>query len=145
MRYSFCEDAKKLRPDMTFGADIIAGFPTETDAHFQNSLKLVEDCDLTWLHVFPYSKREGTPAAKIPKQVPGPEIKARAAQLRAAGDDKVMRHLAAQIGRTHNVLMENPHMGRTEQFTEVRFDKAQTEGSIVTAQIIGQLGQQLTA
>jgi threonylcarbamoyladenosine tRNA methylthiotransferase MtaB len=140
----FCEDAKKLRPDMTFGADIIAGFPTETDAHFQNSLKLVEDCDLTWLHVFPYSKREGTPAAKIPKQVPGPEIKARAAQLRAAGDDKVMRHLAAQIGRTHSVLMENPHMGRTEQFTEVRFDAAQTEGAIVKAKITGRQGNQLT-
>lgn len=140
----FCEEAKKLRPDMTFGADIIAGFPTETDAHFQNSLKLVEDCDLTWLHVFPYSKREGTPAAKIPKQVPGPEIKARAAQLRAAGDDKVMRHLAAQIGRTHSVLMENPHMGRTEQFTEVRFDEAQTEGAIVKAKITGRQGNQLT-
>ena len=140
----FCEDAKKLRPDMTFGADIIAGFPTEADAHFQNSLKLVEDCDLTWLHVFPYSKREGTPAAKIPKQVPGPEIKARAAQLRAAGDDKVMRHLAAQIGRTHSVLMENPHMGRTEQFTEVRFDEAQTEGAIVKAKITGRQGNQLT-
>ena len=140
----FCEEAKKLRPDMTFGADIIAGFPTETDAHFQNSLKLVEDCDLTWLHVFPYSKREGTPAAKIPKQVPGPEIKARAAQLRAAGDDKVMRHLAAQIGRTHSVLMENPHMGRTEQFTEVRFDAARTEGAIVKAKITGRQGNQLT-
>lgn len=140
----FCEEAKKLRPDMTFGADIIAGFPTETEAHFQNSLKLVEDCDLTWLHVFPYSKREGTPAAKIPKQVPGPEIKARAAQLRAAGDDKVTRHLAAQIGRTHSVLMENPHMGRTEQFTEVRFDEAQTEGAIVKAKIAGRQGNQLT-
>ena len=65
----FTDEAKKLRPDMTFGADIIAGFPTETDAHFENSLKLVTDCDLTWLHVFPYSKRKGTPAAKIPKQV----------------------------------------------------------------------------
>lgn len=140
----FCEDAKKLRPDMTFGADIIAGFPTESDAHFENSLKLVEDCDLTWLHVFPYSKREGTPAAKIPSQVSGPTIKARAAQLRAAGDAQVAKHLAAQIGKTHSILMENPHMGRTEQFTEVHFSTPQVEGNIVKATIIGQAANQLT-
>ncbi|MBU2936050.1 MULTISPECIES: tRNA (N(6)-L-threonylcarbamoyladenosine(37)-C(2))-methylthiotransferase MtaB [Pacificibacter] len=141
----FCEDAKKLRPDMTFGADIIAGFPTETDAHFENSLRLVSDCDLTWLHVFPYSKREGTPAAKIPSQVNGNVIKARAAQLRAAGDSQVQRHLTAQIGRTHHILMENPNMGRTEQFTEVHFDRAQAEGSLVTATILGLDGTQLIA
>ena len=140
----FCEDAKKLRPDMTFGADIIAGFATESDAHFENSLKLVGDCDLTWLHVFPYSKREGTPAAKIPSQVSGPIIKARAAQLRAAGDAQVAKHLAAQIGKTHSILMENPHMGRTEQFTEVHFSTPQIEGDIVRATIIGQAANQLT-
>ncbi|SHG93890.1 threonylcarbamoyladenosine tRNA methylthiotransferase MtaB [Cognatishimia maritima] len=139
----FTEEAKRLRPEMTFGADIIAGFPTETDAHFENSLKLVTDCDLTWLHVFPYSKREGTPAAKIPSQVPGPVIKARAAQLRAAGDAQVATHLASQIGRTHHILMENPHMGRTEQFTEVQFDAPQVEGSVVTATITGQRDGQL--
>jgi threonylcarbamoyladenosine tRNA methylthiotransferase MtaB len=141
----FAEEARKLRPDMTFGADIIAGFPTETDAHFENSLKLVTDCDLTWLHVFPYSKREGTPAAKIPSQVNGNIIKDRAARLRAAGDAQVQKHLAAQIGRTHHILMENPHMGRTEQFTEVTFATPQTEGAIVTAVITGQQGTQLTA
>ena len=141
----FAEEARKLRPDMTFGADIIAGFPTETDAHFENSLKLVTDCDLTWLHVFPYSKREGTPAAKIPSQVNGNIIKDRAASLRAAGDAQVQKHLAAQIGRTHHILMENPHMGRTEQFTEVTFATPQTEGAIVTAVITGQQGTQLTA
>ena len=140
----FCEDAKKLRPDMTFGADIIAGFPTESDAHFANSLKLVHDCDLTWLHVFPYSKREGTPAAKIPSQVSGPTIKARAAQLRAAGDAQVAKHLAAQVGKTHSILMENPHMGRTEQFTEVHFSTPQVEGDIVKATITGQAANQLT-
>jgi len=139
----FCEDAKKLRPEMTYGADIIAGFPTETDAHFENSLKLVKDCDLTWLHVFPYSKREGTPAAKIPTQVPGPVIKARAAKLRAAGDAQIASHLSAQIGKDHHILMENPHMGRTEQFTEVHFDAPQIEGAIVKAQIIGQCDGQL--
>lgn len=141
----FCEEAKKLRPEMTFGADIIAGFPTETDAHFENSLKLVTDCDLTWLHVFPYSKREGTPAAKIPSQVPGPVIKTRAAQLRAAGDAQVAAHLTSQIGRTHHILMENPHMGRTEQFTEVHFEAPQVEGSVVTAKILGQQDGQLVA
>ena len=141
----FAEDARKLRPDMTFGADIIAGFPTETDAHFENSLNLVRDCDLTWLHVFPYSKREGTPAAKIPSQVNGNIIKDRAARLRAAGDAQVQKHLAAQIGKTHHILMENPHMGRTEQFTEVTFATPQTEGAIITAVITGQQGTQLTA
>ncbi|WP_127113203.1 tRNA (N(6)-L-threonylcarbamoyladenosine(37)-C(2))-methylthiotransferase MtaB [Shimia sediminis] len=142
---AFCEEARHLRPDMTFGADIIAGFPTETEAHFENSLKLVTDCDLTWLHVFPYSKREGTPAAKIPKQVNGNVIKDRAARLRAAGDLQVKNHLQAQIGKTHHILMENAHMGRTAQFTEVLFAKTQEEGQIVTAPIIGLNGIQLTA
>ena len=141
----FAEEARKLRPDMTFGADIIAGFPTESEAHFENSLKLVTDCDLTWLHVFPYSKREGTPAAKIPKQVDGKVIKERAARLRAAGDAQVQKHLAAQVGRTHRILMENPHMGRTEQFTEVTFEAAQDEGQIVTSVITGASKGQLTA
>ena len=140
----FAEEARKLRPEMTFGADIIAGFPTETEAHFENSMKLVEQCDLTWLHVFPYSKREGTPAAKIPTQVNGNIIKERAARLRALGAKQVEKHLQAQLGKTHQVLMENPHMGRTAQFTEVHFDMPQTEGQIVTAVIKGVQGQQLT-
>lgn len=141
----FTEEARRLRPDMTFGADIIAGFPTETDAHFENSLKLVEECDLTWLHVFPYSKREGTPAARIPSQVDGNVIKARAARLRDAGARQVQRHLAAQVGQNHRVLMENPHMGRTEQFTEVRFDSAQIEGALVQTTITGHASGHLTA
>ncbi|OWU80895.1 tRNA (N(6)-L-threonylcarbamoyladenosine(37)-C(2))-methylthiotransferase MtaB [Phaeobacter sp. 22II1-1F12B] len=141
----FTEEARRLRPDMTFGADIIAGFPTETDAHFENSLKLVEECDLTWLHVFPYSKREGTPAARIPSQVDGNVIKARAARLRDAGARQVQRHLAAQVGQNHRVLMENPHMGRTEQFTEVRFDSAQIEGALVQTTITGHVSGHLTA
>ena len=141
---AFCEEAKRLRPDMTYGADIIAGFPTETDAMFENSLKLVEECDLTWLHVFPYSPRNGTPAAKMPA-VNGKVIKARAAQLRNAGDAKVRAHLSKQIGMTHHILMENPTMGRTEQFTEVTFETDQIEGQIVTAPILGQTSTQLTA
>ena len=141
----FTQEARSLRPDITFGADIIAGFPTETEAHFQNALKLVTECDLTWLHVFPYSKRQGTPAAKIPAQVDGPTIKSRAARLRAAGDLQVQKHLAAQIGRNHHILMESPHMGRTEQFTEVEFAAPQTEGRLLSARIIGQNGTRLTA
>ncbi|WP_170582372.1 tRNA (N(6)-L-threonylcarbamoyladenosine(37)-C(2))-methylthiotransferase MtaB [Ruegeria arenilitoris] len=141
----FTEEARRLRPEITFGADIIAGFPTETEAHFENSLKLVTDCDLTWLHVFPYSKREGTPAARIPQQVNGKVTKQRAARLREAGDAQVVRHLEAQLGKTHHILMENPHMGRTEQFTEVTFANAQPEGQIVTAAITGVRDQQLVA
>ena len=141
----FAEEARKLRPDMTFGADIIAGFPTETEAQFENSLALVEACDLTWLHVFPYSARPGTPAARIPNKVDGGTIKARAARLRAAGEAQVTRHLAAQVGRTHRILMEAPDMGRTEQFTEVRFARSQPEGDIVTARIAGTADQTLLA
>ncbi len=141
----FTEEARKLRPDMTFGADIIAGFPTETEAHFENSMTLVTDCGLTWLHVFPYSKREGTPAARIPQQINGNVIKDRAARLRAAGAVQVAKHLTAQIGGTHHILMENPNMGRTEQFTEVTFSSPQTEGKIVTATITGKTDTQLTA
>lgn len=131
---SFAQEARRLRPDMTFGADIIAGFPTETEAHFENSLRLVEDCNLTWLHVFPYSPRAGTPAARMPA-VNGKLIKDRAARLRAVGAAQVARHLAAQNGVTHQILMESPEMGRTEQFAEVRFDTPQTEGAIVSARI----------
>ena len=140
----FCEDARKLRPDMTYGADIIAGFPTETDAMFENSLKLITDCDLTWLHVFPYSPRPGTPAAKMPA-VNGRAIKDRATRLRAAGDVQVAKHLSAQIGKTHAILMENPRMGRTAQFTEVTFETDQPESQIVTARITGQDKQNLIA
>ena len=133
---AFCEQARKLRPDMVFGADIIAGFPTETDEMFQGSLDLVRDCDLTWLHVFPYSARKGTPAAKMPP-VNGTTIKARAAALRAAGQAQVTRHLAAQPGAHHAVLMETPRMGRTAQFTETLFETDQSVGQIVAAHITG--------
>jgi threonylcarbamoyladenosine tRNA methylthiotransferase MtaB len=140
----FSEDARKLRPDMTFGADIIAGFPTETEAHFENSLKLIDDCALTWLHVFPYSPRQGTPAARMPA-VNGKDITVRAARLRAAGDVAVAKHLSAQLGKTHQVLMENPRMGRTEQFTEVTFETDHPESQIITAKIIGIRENRLTA
>jgi threonylcarbamoyladenosine tRNA methylthiotransferase MtaB len=138
----FAKEARALRPDMTFGADIIAGFPTETEAHFENALRLVDECDLTWLHVFPYSPRPGTPAARMP-QLDGPTIKARAARLRDAGALQVAKHLRAQVDQTHHILMENSHMGRTAQFTEVLFETKQTEGKIVTARITGHSETQL--
>jgi threonylcarbamoyladenosine tRNA methylthiotransferase MtaB len=142
---AFCEEAQRLRPEMTFGADIIAGFPTETEAHFENSLKLVQDCNLTWLHVFPYSSRPGTPAAKIPNKVNGTVIKERAARLRDAGQAAVQRHLEQQIGRDHKVLIESADMGRTEQFAEVHFATPQPVGEIVAARISGQTATQLQA
>jgi threonylcarbamoyladenosine tRNA methylthiotransferase MtaB len=131
----FAEDARRLRPEMTFGADIIAGFPTETDAMFENALSLVKDCDLTWLHVFPYSAREGTPAARMPA-VPGPVVRERAARLRAVGAEQVRHHLVRQVGQAHRVLMESTTMGRTEQFAEVSFRTARDEGTIVPATIV---------
>lgn len=133
---AFCDEARRLRPDIIFGADIIAGFPTETEDMFANSLKLIDDCGLTFLHVFPYSARKGTPAARMP-QVNGAEIKDRAMRLRAAGQTALARHLAEQVGKVHQVLMESPVLGRTEQFTEVTFAEPRAEGEIVTAQIKG--------
>ena len=130
----FTQDALRLRPDMTFGADIIAGFPTETDTHFTNSLALVAECNLTWLHVFPYSVREGTPAAQMP-QVNGKVIKSRAAQLRALGKRQIQNHLKSQVGQNHQVLMERPHKGRTQQFAEVIFAAPQSEGVVVSTLI----------
>jgi len=131
---AFCEKARALRPDMVFGADIIAGFPTETESMFRNSLKLVSDCDLTWLHVFPYSSRPGTPAARMP-QVPGPVIRERAARLRALGHEMVERHLSEQVERTHRILLEAPRLGRTEQFAHVVLDQDGPVGEIVTVTV----------
>ena len=140
----FCEDARKMRPEITFGADIIAGFPTETDEHFESSVNLVRDCGLTWLHIFPYSRREGTPAARMP-QVNGNQIKRRAAILRDLGTKQIKSHLSSQLGKDHSILMENGYMGRTEQFTEVKFDKEQIEGSIVLGKITDANEKQLFA
>ncbi len=140
----FCEEARRLRPDMVFGADLIAGFPTETEAMFQQSLNLVADCGLTFLHVFPFSPRKGTPAARMP-QLPGPVIKDRAARLRAAGQAALAAHLAAQVGQRHHVLTEGPRLGRTEQFTEVAFASDQPEGQLQWVQITGHRDGRLVA
>ncbi|MCB1389935.1 MAG: tRNA (N(6)-L-threonylcarbamoyladenosine(37)-C(2))-methylthiotransferase MtaB [Rhodobacteraceae bacterium] len=140
----FCHDMRAARPDLIYGADIIAGFPTETDAMFANTLDMVRACGLTWLHVFPYSPRKGTPAARMP-QVARPAIKERAARLRALGAELAAAHLAAQVGREHRVLMESPRMGRTEQFTEVDFGADQPVGAIVPVVIRGVEGARLVA
>jgi len=141
---NFCLEMRSVRPDIVYGADIIAGFPTETEEMFENSLKLIEDCGLTWLHVFPFSPREGTPAARMP-QMDRSIIKERAARLRSRGELAVQNHLAAQIGLEHNILIENERMGRTEGFTEVLFNKDQIKGSIVNAKIVDKSLKQLIA
>jgi threonylcarbamoyladenosine tRNA methylthiotransferase MtaB len=124
-----CAELRRLRPDMVFGADLIAGFPTETEAMFQNTLALVEDCSLTHLHVFPFSARPGTPAARMPHVAPE-SVKARARRLREAGDVALRAHLAAQTGKIFRVLTERGGTGRTGDFTRVRI------GNIPPSQMI---------
>lgn len=138
----FCADLRRARPDIVFGGDIIAGFPTETDAMFENSLRLVGECGLTWLHVFPYSARKGTPAARMP-QLDGAVIKARAARLRACGDDAQARYLQQQHGKMQNILIETPLLGRTEGFAQVRFESPQPKGALIAARISGDDGTRL--
>ncbi len=115
---AFCAQVKRLRPDIAFGADIIAGFPTETEEMFAQSQRLVEDCDLTFLHVFPYSKRPGTPAARMP-QLAGDVIRDRAKRLRATGEAALHRRLDLEVGKTRSVLIESATQGRTEHFIPV--------------------------
>jgi threonylcarbamoyladenosine tRNA methylthiotransferase MtaB len=115
---AFCAQVRRLRPDIAFGADIIAGFPTETDEMFARSQDLVDECDLTFLHVFPYSPRPGTPAVRMP-QVDGATIKERAKRLRAVGDEALKRRLAFDVGAKRSVLIESATQGRTEHFVPV--------------------------
>ncbi|MCR4266559.1 tRNA (N(6)-L-threonylcarbamoyladenosine(37)-C(2))-methylthiotransferase MtaB [Nitratireductor sp. ZSWI3] len=140
---AFCEEVRRLRPDAVFGADIIAGFPTETEAMFENSLRIVEECGLTHLHVFPFSPREGTPAAHMP-QVARERVKERAARLRAAGDGAYRRHLEALAGSRQRLLVERSGLGRTEGFTLASLDRGQP-GEIVEAVVTGHDGERLTA
>ncbi|MEW5420572.1 tRNA (N(6)-L-threonylcarbamoyladenosine(37)-C(2))-methylthiotransferase MtaB [Amorphus sp. 3PC139-8] len=130
----FCDDVRTLRPDVVFGADLIAGFPTETEAMFQNTLALVGDCGLTHLHVFPFSPRPGTPAARMP-QVGRAAAKERAARLRAAGEAAFAAHLRAEVGRIRSVLIEREGLGRTEGFTPVAVTGP--AGAVVTTRILG--------
>ena len=138
----FCDDIRARRPDVVFGADLIAGFPTETEAMHAQSLALLEECGLTWLHIFPFSPRKGTPAAKMPP-VDGGAIKARAAELRAAGEARRRSYLASRVGQRERVLVERDDMGRTEGFAEVRFSEPKTQGDIVEVVVAGMDGERL--
>ena len=133
---------RRLRPDIAFGADIIAGFPTETEEMFARSLDLVEECGLTFLHVFPYSPRPGTPAARMP-QVAGDAIKERAKRLRAAGEAALRKRLAAEVGATRQVLIESATQGRTEHFLPVAI-AGETPGAVTALAITGHDGARLT-
>jgi len=139
----FCEDMRAARPDIVYGADIIAGFPTETDAMFENSLKLVEECGLTHLHVFPFSPREGTPAARMP-QLPRPIVKERAARLREAGEAAHTAHLTRLVGTAQSVLVERDGIGRCEDFTLCRVYEG-LPGQIVDTIIVEERGGQIFA
>ena len=132
---AFCDRMRAIRGDIVFGADLIAGFPTETDEMFANTERLVEECGLSFLHVFPYSPRPGTPAARMP-QVPGDVIKARAKRLRMLGAERVQRLLVQYPGRRLSVLVENKTSGRTEQFVPVALDGG-VPGALVDADITG--------
>ncbi len=132
---AFCADLKARRPDMVFGADLIAGFPTETDAMFENSLQLVDACGLTYLHVFPFSPRPGTPAARMP-MVERDVVKRRAALLRAKGEERLSRFLAGQVGSRQPVLVETESTGRTAQFALARFEQALTPGAVVDMHMV---------
>ena len=125
---------RQVRPDVAFGADLIAGFPTETEQAFENTLALVEDAGLAFLHVFPYSPRPGTPAARMP-QLPPPLIKARAARLRAAGQAALVRHLDRQVGRRIAAHVERAGRGRAEDFTEIAFEGAAAPGALITGAV----------
>ncbi len=137
----FCEEVRRLRPDIAFGADIIAGFPTETEEMFSRSLDLVEECGLTFLHVFPYSPRPGTPAARMP-QVASHVIKERAKRLRAAGETALRKRLASEVGATRDVLIESATQGRTEHFVPVAI-AGETPGMVKRIAITGHDGARL--
>lgn len=139
----FCEDVRQLRPDIVFGADLIAGFPTETEEMFENSLKIVDECGLTHLHVFPFSPREGTPAARMP-QVDRTVVKDRAARLRATGDAAYRRHLDALVGTRQRILVEREGIGRAEGFTLAVLDGGKP-GDVIEAAISGHDGERLIA
>jgi threonylcarbamoyladenosine tRNA methylthiotransferase MtaB len=141
---AFCDALRRLRPEIAFGADIIAGFPTESEAMFTNSLALIEECGLTHLHVFPFSPRPGTPAARMP-QLPRQVVKQRAARLRARGAQALRAHLDAEVGASRRVLVESEQQGRTEQFTQVQLASPAEPGAIVEVNIAGHDGKQLLA
>jgi threonylcarbamoyladenosine tRNA methylthiotransferase MtaB len=141
---AFCAQLRRLRPDIVFGADIIAGFPTESEAMFTRSLDLIDECGLTYLHVFPYSARPGTPAARMPPVAPA-TVKQRAQRLRARGAVALRSHLAREVGTRRHVLVEAGARGHTEHFTEVRLTAPAERGQVIEVAITGHDGQRLLA
>lgn len=137
-------EVRAVRPDTAFGADLIAGFPTETDQMFANTLRLVEEAELSFLHVFPFSPRPGTPAARMP-QLSRPVVKDRAARLRAAGEAALARHLHRQAGRTLSGLVERPGVARAEDFTEIAFTGEAPVGGVVALEVTGHDGRRALA
>ena len=142
---AFCEEVKRLRPDMVFGADIIAGFPTETEEMFARSLDIVEECGLTHLHVFPFSPRPGTPAARMP-QVARDVVKDRARRLREKGEAALLKHLGGEVGARRNVLIEiEPARPHGRLYARCASTAPVTPGEIVPATIAGHDGKELLA
>ncbi|MEX1083855.1 MAG: MiaB/RimO family radical SAM methylthiotransferase, partial [Xanthobacteraceae bacterium] len=141
---AFCERVRRLRPEVAFGADIIAGFPTETEEMFSRSLDLVDECGLTHLHVFPFSARPGTPAARMP-QIAGDVVKDRARRLREKGETALRRHLDGEVGKHRRVLTEAGGIGRTEQFTPVKLSGQTERGQMLDLIVAGHDGRQLIA
>jgi threonylcarbamoyladenosine tRNA methylthiotransferase MtaB len=141
---AFCKAVRALRPDVVFGGDIIAGFPTETEEMFARSLDLVDECDLTHLHVFPFSPRPGTPAARMP-QLDRALVKERAKRLREKGETALRRHLDGEVGARRRILAESHSAGRTEHFTPVRLAAPVEPGMILNTRIAGHDGRQLLA
>jgi threonylcarbamoyladenosine tRNA methylthiotransferase MtaB len=141
---AFCEQVRRLRADVVFGADIIAGFPTENEQMFGRSLDLVDECGLTQLHVFPFSPRPGTPAARMPQLDRG-IIKERASRLREKGEAALRQHLDLEIGVRRRVLAESRALGRTEQFLPVRLAAPVEPGVIVDLTMKAHDGRQLMA
>jgi threonylcarbamoyladenosine tRNA methylthiotransferase MtaB len=141
---ALCRTLRQLRPDIVFGADLIAGFPTENEDMFRRSLDLVEECGLTYLHVFPFSPRPGTPAARMP-QVAGALVRERARRLREIGALALRRHLEGELGATRRVLVESDCTARTEQFTTVKLRVPAPPGTIVECIVAGHDGRQLLA
>jgi threonylcarbamoyladenosine tRNA methylthiotransferase MtaB len=135
---------RSVRPDTAFGADLIAGFPTETGAMFENTVSLVEEAGLAYLHVFPFSPRPGTPAARMP-QNDRATVKARAERLRTVGDAALLRHLGRQIGRTVSAVVERDGVARAEDFTEVVFDGPAETGGVIRLTVSGHDGRRAIA
>jgi len=141
---ALCEKLRALRPDIVFGADLIAGFPTETEAMFARSLNLVEECGLVHLHVFPFSPRPGTPAARMPQVSPA-AVRERARRLRDQGFSALSRALAREVGAKRRVLVESENTGRTEQYFSVELARPAEPGKIIESAITGHDGRRLLA